>query len=91
MAMMLHFFRKRKLPVVAEEPAALNYSASTDEFSQQLEAWKDDMVDMVVGEKIDFEKMTYFTPDVVERLMKPKPRVKRESKKPDAKGKKPRM
>lgn len=90
MAMMLQIFRKRKLPLAAQEPATLNYSASTDEFSQQLEAWRENMVDMVVREKIDFEKMTYFTPDVVERLMKPKPRVKREPKEPAAKERKSR-
>jgi hypothetical protein len=48
------------------------------------------MVDMVVGEKIDFEKMTYFTPDVVERLMKPKPRVRRKPSEPAVKGNKTR-
>ncbi|MDA0247064.1 MAG: hypothetical protein O3C16_02690 [Actinobacteria bacterium] len=90
MAMMLQIFRKRKLPEAVQEPATLNYSASTDEFSQQLEAWRENMVDMVVGEKIDFEKMTYFTPDVVERLMKPKPRVRRKPSEPAVKGKKTR-
>ena len=77
MAMDLYIFRKKKLQASAQDPVMLNYSASSDEFSLQLEAWRGNMLEMVVGEKIDFEKMTYFTPEVVEGLMKSKPKSSR--------------